>query len=142
LRISASIGSGTASAGILDVTAGVEHIPRAACGRPFERARPLDIDREHAAHAATDQLGGLAACVAERLCARDLEREMLELPAAGAWVGAVRVDADVRSDVIDPGGPGQQIGRALELRPGVGLDQRGELQVPGASRGIGGGHVD
>jgi hypothetical protein len=35
----------------------------------------------------------------------------------------------VGSDAINPGGSGQQVGSCLGLEPGVGFDQRGELQV-------------
>jgi hypothetical protein len=67
---------------------------------------------------------------------------LLELAVTGAGVGSVRVHADIRGDVIAPGDPGQQIGGGLEVESGMGLDQRGELEVVLAMGCIGGGHVD
>jgi hypothetical protein len=45
------------------VRAGIEQAPRAEGARPLQRALALDVDREHAADAATGELGGLVAGV-------------------------------------------------------------------------------
>jgi len=63
------------------------------------------------------------------LGADDLERELLELATAGPGIGGVGVHADIKGDIIDLGGPGQQVGRGFEVEAGVSLDQRGELEV-------------
>jgi hypothetical protein len=73
--------------------------------------------------------------VAERLRADDLEGEVLELAAARRRIGIVGVDADIGGNVVDLGGAGEQVRRGLEVEAGVGLDQRGELQVASGVRG-------
>jgi hypothetical protein len=85
---------------------------------------------------------GLPAGATERLRADDLERELLELAVAGPGIGSVGVHADIGGKIVDVGGAGQQVGCSFEREAGVGLDQRGELEVPGRVRSIGGGHVD
>jgi len=121
---------------------GIEHAPRPQRVRPLQRAGALDVEREHATHAAGGELGRLATRAAERLGAHDLERQLLELPAAGPRITRVRKHADVGRDVVDLGRPGQHVTRDIEGRRGVGFDQRRDLRVQRTVRSIRRGHVD
>ena len=129
-------GEGAAQGLVFDEGVGGELLPRA--GAPLVDLPFLQVDREDPAHPTGGEILGALGHLPPRLRGHHLERDLLEVAAAGLGVHAGLADAGVGGEVRSLGDAGEHVRGADVAGLHVRADDVVEAEVLVAVRGVGG----